>query len=225
MADPVRGTDVQDRTCSVEGCDRIRRAKGWCSKHYYKLRADLCTARACTRPLRAKGLCAQHYRDADERQRDCRECGVTFAGDIRSSFCSRACKNLWMKGPVRRAVESGDPAGVIAAARSCSVTTASGCWEWQLAKNPAGYPMIGQGGKGGLVHRHVAAATVGRPLGNEPVHHKCANRACVNPEHLQPITHRENLAEMFERNHYVRRIAELEAALVDLAPDHPLIST
>lgn len=214
-----------DRTCSVEGCERIKRAKGWCSKHYYRLREDRCTARGCTRPLRAKNLCAQHYREADERVRTCRECGKEFAGDIRRNFCSLPCKNLWQKGPVRRAVEAGDRPGVIAAALSCSVVTEKGCWEWQFAKSPAGYGMIGQGGKGGFVHRHVAAANIGRPIPkNEPVHHKCANPPCVNPEHLQPVTHRENLAEMFERNYYLDRIAELEAALMALDPSHPLVN-
>ena len=26
----------------------------------------------------------------------------------------------------------------------------------------------------------------------EHVHHRCENKKCVNPEHLQPMTHREN---------------------------------
>lgn len=129
-----------------------------------------------------------------------------------------------MKSPVRRAVEANDRQGIIAGALSGSIVTESGCWEWQAARSPRGYPVIGQGGKGGFVHRHVAAATLGRPIPkSEPVHHKCANPPCVNPEHLQPVTHRENIAEMFERNYYLGRIAALEAALREVRPDHPVL--
>lgn len=216
---------MENRTCSVEDCDRIHRAKGWCSKHYYKLRESLCTASTCRRPLRAKGLCAQHYREADERQRQCRECGGTFAGDVRSSFCSLPCKHLWMKGPVRRAIDAGDGPGVIAGALASADVTDSGCWEWKYSKGSHGYPMIGLAGSRALVHRHVAAAAAGRDIGTEPVHHKCANRSCVNPDHLQLVTHRENMAEMMARNFYVRRIAELETALMALSPAHPLLTS
>jgi hypothetical protein len=45
------------------------------------------------------------------------------------------------------------------------------------------------------------------------VHHKCANRACARPEHLQAVSQVNNVAEMHERAWYVRRIAELEEQL------------
>ena len=48
------------------------------------------------------------------------------------------------------------------------------------------------------------------------VHHKCANRACCNPEHLELATNRENVAEMFARKAYEARIAELEEEVAAL---------
>ncbi len=48
-------------------------------------------------------------------------------------------------------------------------------------------------------------------LGPMPVHHNCSNRRCCNPDHLRQVTTEENLAEMFERTSYLKRIAELEA--------------
>lgn len=216
---------MPERTCAVEGCDRPYRAKGLCKKHYYELRPEKCTVEGCRRPLRARGCCMTHYRAlATATARHCEGCGSAFVADQRSRFCSSECRYYDRRGPMRRAVDNGDPAGIVLAARESSTVTASGCWEWQFAKSIAGYPMIGQGGRGGLVHRHVAAAVAGRDIGKEPVHHKCANPSCVNPEHLQLTTHRENLAEMLKRNFYVRRIAELEAALMELAPDHPAVT-
>jgi hypothetical protein len=51
----------------------------------------------------------------------------------------------------------------------------------------------------------------------------CANSACVNPDHLQPVTHRENVAEMMARQSLLARIRELEARLAEVAPGDPLL--
>lgn len=64
----------------------------------------------------------------------------------------------------------------------------------------------------------------GAPLGVQAAHHRCANTMCINPDHLQPVTHRENIAEMLARRSYLNRITELEEALAALAPDHPVLN-
>lgn len=74
-------------------------------------------------------------------------------------------------------------------------------------------------GRKHFVHRLV--------MGNPPdsvVHHVCARTSCVNPDHLQRVTQRENAAEMLERNYYLGRIAALEAALMGMDPTHPLVA-
>jgi hypothetical protein len=38
------------------------------------------------------------------------------------------------------------------------------------------------------------------------------------------VTARENAAEMLARTYYLQRIARLEAALAELAPDHPALA-
>lgn len=48
--------------------------------------------------------------------------------------------------------------------------------------------------------------------------------ACVNPEHLQPVTFRENTAEMMARHAYLNRISELEEALRTASPNHPVLN-
>ncbi|MFD7017187.1 HNH endonuclease signature motif containing protein [Streptomyces sp. NPDC059928] len=74
-----------------------------------------------------------------------------------------------------------------------------------------GYGRINFGGKCHLAHRFVYAGIVGKIPPGCAIHHKCANRACINPEHLQPVTARENTAEMLERNYYLKCIEDLEA--------------
>ncbi|MDN5919384.1 MAG: HNH endonuclease [Pseudonocardia sp.] len=58
--------------------------------------------------------------------------------------------------------------------------------------------------------------SVGAIPDGQYVHHRCANRMCVNPDHLQLTTARENTAEMLRRRYYEARIAALEAEVLDL---------
>lgn len=75
--------------------------------------------------------------------------------------------------------------------------TETGCWEWTGARSPQGYGMINVKRNDGrwiptTAHRvayelHVAAIPPGLELD-----HLCRNRGCVNPEHLEAVTHRVN---------------------------------
>lgn len=68
----------------------------------------------------------------------------------------------------------------------------AGCWFWEGAKNRLGYGRIRYRGAEVLAHRFSLLLT-GRPL--QPglvVDHRCHNRGCVKPDHLQVVTRREN---------------------------------
>jgi hypothetical protein len=73
----------------------------------------------------------------------------------------------------------------------------SGCWLWMAALTPAGYGMIGRpGGRGqNPLMAHRASWELHRGPIPEGLHidHLCRNPACVNPDHLEPVTQRENL--------------------------------
>lgn len=126
--------------------------------------------------------------------------------------------------PLIVALDKGDNVAAIAAIKDKTVVSESGCWEWQQRVNKEGYPSVNirKTRRGVMVHRLVCELTYGA-LGIQAAHHKCANTICVNPDHLQPISYRENTAEMMQRNYYVNRILELEDALASVAPNHPAI--
>ena len=66
---------MEEPTCSVEGCVKPRRARGWCPMHYRRwrlfgdpirlaeppTRPEHCAAHGCDKAVLAKGWCSLHY--------------------------------------------------------------------------------------------------------------------------------------------------------------------
>ena len=75
------------------------------------------------------------------------------------------------------------------------VDRTEGCWQWLAARNAYGYGVIGIPGthRTQLVHRLAYETWVGPIPDGLDLDHLCRNRACVRPEHLEPVTRRTNL--------------------------------
>ena len=82
----------------------------------------------------------------------------------------------------------------------------SGCWNWVGAFSNCGY---GKFSIGGLqtramttqgAHRVSYELFVGPIEAGKVIKHKCDNKRCVNPEHLEMGTTSENTQEAYDRN-------------------------
>ncbi len=90
------------------------------------------------------------------------------------------------------------------------------CWVWTGCTRKDGYGVISVKGTAHSSHRFSYELFVGPIPEGMTIHHKCANRLCCNPDHLDPATNRDNLAEMFARKAYETEIAQLKARIAEL---------
>lgn len=76
--------------------------------------------------------------------------------------------------------------------RRDTVPQVGGCWVWNGTRTRAGYATMSVECKTVYVHRWAYEHFVGPiPKGLE-LDHLCRNTRCVNPDHLEPVTHAEN---------------------------------
>jgi hypothetical protein len=74
------------------------------------------------------------------------------------------------------------------------VDASGDCWEWTGYRSNLGYGVSsGKGIKSRQAHRALWLELVGPIVGNLDLDHLCRNRGCVNPDHLEPVTRRENM--------------------------------
>lgn len=135
--------------------------------------------------------------------RVCVRCGTAFGvpqwviDSGRGRYCSRACINaqtieerFWPRVDKRGPVPPHRP-------------DLGPCWLWTGAKNNKGYGQLGLTGRGAgsvLAHRLAYNLLVGPIPDGLQLDHLCRNRTCVNPAHLEPVTHQENLRRGIRAN-------------------------
>lgn len=74
-----------------------------------------------------------------------------------------------------------------------------GCWEWAGSTKGNGYGQFRVAGKTKFAHRISYELAHGPVTAGLVVRHKCDNRICVRPDHLETGTQRDNLLDMRSR--------------------------
>lgn len=67
------------------------------------------------------------------------------------------------------------------------------CWEWIAGKFRQGYGMFHLNGKDIGAHRFAYEYWKGKIPNELEIDHLCNNKKCVNPSHLEIVTHLENM--------------------------------
>ena len=76
-----------------------------------------------------------------------------------------------------------------------------GCWEFQGKRLVRGYGQIWHDGHFHYLHRVSYEHFVGPIPTGLDIDHLCRNRKCLRPDHLEPVTRRENI----QRGYAARR--------------------
>lgn len=132
-----------------------------------------CKVEGCDRPYRSRGWCHGHY----TRWRLGKPVDGPLVGEIPGWRPPKATL-----GHTRDRLLAG-----------CRIGAWNECWPWLRTTNNHGYGMISVNGLRTYAHRLAFLLYKGPfPLGTE-VDHLCNTRGCVNPGHLEAVTHSENL--------------------------------
>ena len=126
-------------------------------------REKTCTVEWCDRSARARGLCGTHYNNYRRGEAFSRPQVRVVMGTVADTL------DAWGR-----------------------YVPATGCLEWTRAKS-SGYGTITWGGATRYVHRLAYVEAYGGIPDGLSVDHMCGNRACFNPDHLNAVTHQQNL--------------------------------
>ncbi|HEY6021612.1 MAG TPA: HNH endonuclease signature motif containing protein [Candidatus Paceibacterota bacterium] len=66
------------------------------------------------------------------------------------------------------------------------------CWPWLASTSDAGYGAFSVGKRYINAHRFAYESIIGPIPDGLTLDHRCRNRACVNPAHLEPVSRGEN---------------------------------
>lgn len=84
------------------------------------------------------------------------------------------------------------------------------CWKWPYAINKQGYGQLQINKKRYEAHRWMYELIKGKPPFKSELDHLCRNRSCINPEHLQAVSHQENCRRGYNAKLTETKVVEIK---------------
>jgi len=197
--------------CSEENCQNLVWARGLCNTHYKRAREKgawpsnvssrgPCSMENCSRPALARGLCVNHYQSEKRK-------GFEPLAPVRC--INRNCDSLAVKN--RRCAIHHEKFILNAERRNPDIwlfVDKSGgpdaCWPWTGHRHPKqNYGMKVVNGKRVFAHRLLWEEFNGSIPEGLIIRHKCDNPPCVNPNHLDIGTYKDNAHDRDSRGRHV----------------------
>lgn len=207
-------------TCSIEGCENEAKKKGYCIKHYQRIRRhgdphftkimigiEQCIVEGCDKKPVGNGLCRTHYQrkyvHGDENflkhQPRAAQCSMDGCGNKvhAKNYCKKHY-NRWKTHGDAGYVDINSHKEIPLQERLFAQIEKmpNGCWEWRGGcDKKTGYGKIRINSKSNFIHRVMYELYNGEIAEGMFICHKCDNPPCCNPDHLFQGTHADNMRD------------------------------
>ena len=86
-----------------------------------------------------------------------------------------------------------------------TINQKTNCWEWAGVIHSTGYGQININCRSIYAHIYFYTLKVGLIPSDSELHHRCNNKLCVNTEHLEIVSHRQNMLEFTKQQTHCKQ--------------------
>jgi len=136
--------------------------------------------------------CHEQYRTTWKRPiAICKQCQQPYARESpRQQFCTHSCSREYLRGQPR-----GDMPSTLKDYFIERIDKTETCWLWTGPRQETdGYGRFTYAGERGYAHRLAYELFIGPIPESLVIDHLCRTPLCCNPEHLEPVTDKVNVA-------------------------------
>lgn len=182
LAEPWRRSDVpkhmsREGVCAVGGCGGSIKCRRLCNRHYIRMR------------IYGNPLGGGSFLQSTEGVCEVIDCDRAI---VAKRLCGRHYQRLTIHGDAT----AGEPLRIVGDDRArfmAKVDQSGDCWLWTAHVNADGYGVFRFDGQMGGAHRFAWRLLVGEVPDGMELDHLCRVRHCVNPAHMEVVTHAENV--------------------------------
>jgi hypothetical protein len=205
------------KICSIEGCTRVVKARGWCQAHYLSWNrygdplaakprptVKVCTVADCDSAVYGRGYCRRHYDSfktygdplkARQNYPKTDVCRVPDCGEkpVGRGYCNKHWKRWSLHGDPLTVLPKGSGPVDMAGRLARNTEQQGDCLVWIGSCTPAGYAKTMIKKRTVLLHRWVWEQANGPIPAGMKIDHICHRPPCLHLGHLRLTTNKQNL--------------------------------